>query len=256
MMKYILTERQYRLISEQSQPVKIELPKDKHVVSKFCKPIPIPRKNLETISPEELEESTNLILGPLRRRFKSDFKSVTDKNESTKLSKIIPKLEVSLKSIIESSLRNDNLSRSGYAQYDITNDAKKLAETFYNVFNSEYNTLVNRTVLRALITPKNKNELIKEVEDYFNSIETAVARLDMAGRLLWKHKNYDFLQSMPDKGLCKKVLVVKEDGYKTTPYHPQIGYFESPNYSPKEVDTEAIVKPYFDKIIQLINSLA
>jgi hypothetical protein len=254
-MRYIISERQYNLLTEQSQPIKIELPKDEELINKYCKPIQIPKQNLENLPTEILNDMTSLVLGQLRRKLDYDSKSI-DKNENSKLKKIVPKLESAIIPIIQSSIKNGAMHRAGYVNYDMTNDAKKLAETFYKVLDSEYNTLMNRTIARALITQKNKNVVMDEVENYFDAIETVIARMRYASSWTFNHMNYELLEKLPDKGLCKKVLVVKDDGYKVKPYHPRMDYFISPNFVDKEIDTTTIVKPYFDKISQLVNSLA
>lgn len=251
LMKYILTERQFKtILEEEKNPIPINLSIDSEKIKKYCKKNKIPKQIIDS----KLSSVGKIIDSNLENEKKE---ILTRFPEARKFGKSLDRIIAKLRPILVSITQKVSYDITGHITYNFENDMNKVFSIVYDEINQELNgSLLYKTMASAFITKNNAEgvkQILKRILDGFGYTVRSMIMWIQVSLLIGAAK--EFREQLP---LCKEVIIVADEkSNKLDPskqYHPKEPIFLNVNNISERFDFEPLKGPYVTKMFALVDS--
>lgn len=266
-MKYIISERQYKLLNEQSSPIKIGC-NDYDSIPKYCGQLKMTKEHGDMIISQyrqlaktDLINHLNNFIASAKEKAGGEYKTITNKFvESGEIAKneIIKYLDDKYPSAVYAAIGIQNRLDTNIIMTDLV---KILYDSFYDVWNKSY---IMRNAAGFFVTKKNIKNIKDESKDMWDRwLDNFISIIDFYFVFNVDLRLRDFAYNLNQKApLCKQVIITADTGCNKLPsnkwYNPKMQYkwgysLTSEPFSNETVNN--INNIYWTKISSLLDDL-
>lgn len=266
-MKIIISERQYKLLNEESLPIKIDC-HDYDSIPKYCEQLKMTKQHGDIIISQYrqlaktyLINNLNDYIASVKEKAGGEYKTITNKFvESGELAKneIIKYLDSKYPIAVYASVGIQNRLDTNIIMTDLV---KILYDSFYDVWNKSY---FMRKSAEVFVTKKNIKKIKDESKDMWDLwLDEFIGIIDFYfGDSLYDYLS-DFVENLEKNSIaCKKVIITADKNCNKLPqnkwYYPKMRYkwFYSLTSAPfSNENVNNINNIYWTKISSLLDEL-